>query len=183
MRLASKEYYGVGSVFVFDALHLPYGCRFVPVGLLHSPIPPFPKFFQQDCGSKQRRRGRRVLTQLPFASRRILPSFLPALLSLLPALTSDLNSVWPAWWSTGTNWPAGGEIDTFEGVNQQTNNQMALREFVFPFLARRFSPASLSHTHFIHFTSQTPNLAALKRLPSLNRGESRLDIPPRVRSS
>ncbi|KAL7416902.1 glycoside hydrolase family 16 protein [Mrakia frigida] len=61
VRLASKNYYAVGSVFVFDALHLPYGC-----------------------------------------------------------------SVWPAWWSTGADWPAGGEIDTFEGVNQQTNNQMAL---------------------------------------------------------
>jgi hypothetical protein len=35
-------------------------------------------------------------------------------------------SVWPAWWSWGPDWPAGGEIDTFEGVNQVTMNQMAL---------------------------------------------------------
>ncbi|KAJ7577298.1 glycoside hydrolase family 16 protein [Mycena floridula] len=35
-------------------------------------------------------------------------------------------SVWPAWWSQAPAWPAGGEIDTFEGVNQQTLNQMSL---------------------------------------------------------
>ncbi|KDQ62064.1 glycoside hydrolase family 16 protein [Jaapia argillacea MUCL 33604] len=35
-------------------------------------------------------------------------------------------SVWPAWWSQAASWPTGGEIDTFEGVNQVTMNQMAL---------------------------------------------------------
>ncbi|KAH8829483.1 glycoside hydrolase family 16 protein [Flagelloscypha sp. PMI_526] len=35
-------------------------------------------------------------------------------------------SVWPAWWSQASNWPTGGEIDTFEGVNMVTSNQMAL---------------------------------------------------------
>ncbi|KAF9046362.1 glycoside hydrolase family 16 protein [Panaeolus papilionaceus] len=35
-------------------------------------------------------------------------------------------SVWPAWWSQAPTWPAGGEIDTFEGVNLMTNNQMGL---------------------------------------------------------
>ncbi|KAH7885188.1 glycoside hydrolase family 16 protein [Phlebopus sp. FC_14] len=35
-------------------------------------------------------------------------------------------SVWPAWWSQAPLWPQGGEIDTFEGVNMQTNNQMSL---------------------------------------------------------
>jgi len=35
-------------------------------------------------------------------------------------------SVWPAWWSQAIQWPQGGEIDTFEGVNLQTNNQMSL---------------------------------------------------------
>lgn len=35
-------------------------------------------------------------------------------------------SVWPAWWSQAPNWPVGGEIDTFEGVNQVTMNQMTL---------------------------------------------------------
>ncbi|KAF9221534.1 hypothetical protein BS17DRAFT_711086 [Gyrodon lividus] len=35
-------------------------------------------------------------------------------------------SVWPAWWSQAVQWPQGGEIDTFEGVNLQTNNQMSL---------------------------------------------------------
>lgn len=65
---------------------------------------------------------------------------------LAPA--STVNSVWPAWWSTGTDWPAGGEIDTFEGVNQQTNNQMALREFS---LSRfeSYSKASADHLHIL----------------------------------
>jgi hypothetical protein len=29
-------------------------------------------------------------------------------------------------WSRGADWPAGGEIDTIEGVNNQVSNQMAL---------------------------------------------------------
>ncbi|GJJ15414.1 hypothetical protein Clacol_009690 [Clathrus columnatus] len=35
-------------------------------------------------------------------------------------------SVWPAWWSQSLTWPAGGEIDTFENVNQATANQISL---------------------------------------------------------
>lgn len=35
-------------------------------------------------------------------------------------------SVWPAFWSSASDWPQGGEIDTFEGVNQVTMNQMGL---------------------------------------------------------
>ncbi len=35
-------------------------------------------------------------------------------------------SVWPAMWSVGENWPAQGEIDTFEGVNALTYNAMTL---------------------------------------------------------
>jgi hypothetical protein len=33
---------------------------------------------------------------------------------------------WPAFWSNGPNWPAGGEIDIIEGVNDYTNNQATL---------------------------------------------------------
>ncbi|KAI0367518.1 hypothetical protein BV20DRAFT_950139 [Pilatotrama ljubarskyi] len=33
---------------------------------------------------------------------------------------------WPAFWSNGPNWPAGGEIDMVEGVNEYTNNQVTL---------------------------------------------------------
>ncbi|KAJ9115881.1 hypothetical protein QFC22_005023 [Naganishia vaughanmartiniae] len=68
VRLTSNDAYEIGSVWVMDALHVPYGC-----------------------------------------------------------------SVWPAFvfsnsWSTGVGatWPATGEIDTFEGVNNQAGNQMAL---------------------------------------------------------
>jgi hypothetical protein len=35
-------------------------------------------------------------------------------------------SVWPAFWSEAANWPIGGEIDTFEGVNMVHNSQSAL---------------------------------------------------------
>ncbi|WVW82207.1 hypothetical protein I302_104213 [Kwoniella bestiolae CBS 10118] len=33
---------------------------------------------------------------------------------------------WPAWWSNGPNWPEGGEIDIFEGVNDFGQNQVSL---------------------------------------------------------
>lgn len=29
-------------------------------------------------------------------------------------------------WSVAPNWPAGGEIDTFEGINDVKNNRMTL---------------------------------------------------------
>jgi hypothetical protein len=36
--------------------------------------------------------------------------------------------LWPAWWSVGGNkaWPAGGEIDIIEGVNNIGTNQLTL---------------------------------------------------------
>ncbi|GAA5921226.1 hypothetical protein JCM1841_001643 [Sporobolomyces salmonicolor] len=61
VRIQSTESYDIGSLFVFDAVHVPYGC-----------------------------------------------------------------SVWPAMWSQAANWPAGGEIDTFEAVNLMQYNEMAL---------------------------------------------------------
>ncbi|KIK98984.1 glycoside hydrolase family 16 protein [Paxillus rubicundulus Ve08.2h10] len=61
VRITSNDSFAVGSVWVTDLYHVPYGC-----------------------------------------------------------------SVWPAWWSQAIQWPQGGEIDTFEGVNLQTNNQMSL---------------------------------------------------------
>ncbi|KAK5112446.1 hypothetical protein LTR62_004202 [Meristemomyces frigidus] len=33
---------------------------------------------------------------------------------------------WPAFWLVGPDWPAGGEIDIIEGVNEQTSNDMTL---------------------------------------------------------
>lgn len=63
VRLSSQQTYGVNSIWVIDAVHVPFGC-----------------------------------------------------------------SVWPAFWSLSLadQWPAGGEIDTFEGVNLQTMNQQTL---------------------------------------------------------
>ncbi|KAJ8468523.1 hypothetical protein ONZ51_g9591 [Trametes cubensis] len=61
VRVSTQDYFPVGSVVVFDATHLPFGC-----------------------------------------------------------------SVWPSFWMKGIDWPKGGEIDIFEGVNKMTANQMAL---------------------------------------------------------
>ncbi|KAK2465304.1 hypothetical protein APHAL10511_002658 [Amanita phalloides] len=61
VRITSQALYPVGSVWIADLYHVPYGC-----------------------------------------------------------------SVWPAWWSQAPGWPAGGEIDTFEGINLMTLNQMSL---------------------------------------------------------
>jgi len=61
VRIASSDTFAVGSLWVADMYHVPYGC-----------------------------------------------------------------SVWPAWWSQAPVWPQGGEIDTFEGINTNTQNQMSL---------------------------------------------------------
>ncbi|KAI0060384.1 glycoside hydrolase family 16 protein [Artomyces pyxidatus] len=61
VRIASTDRFAVGSLWIADMLHLPFGC-----------------------------------------------------------------SVWPAFWSQAPDWPTGGEIDTFEGVNMVQNSQFAL---------------------------------------------------------
>ncbi|KAG1819405.1 concanavalin A-like lectin/glucanase domain-containing protein [Suillus variegatus] len=35
-------------------------------------------------------------------------------------------ATWPAFWTNGPNWPAGGEIDIIEGVSNYTNNQATI---------------------------------------------------------
>ncbi|KAI0662407.1 concanavalin A-like lectin/glucanase domain-containing protein [Cubamyces menziesii] len=35
-------------------------------------------------------------------------------------------ATWPAFWSNGPNWPAGGEIDIVEGVNTNADNQATI---------------------------------------------------------
>ncbi|XAO27816.1 hypothetical protein I312_106678 [Cryptococcus bacillisporus CA1280] len=60
-KLLSKSAYDLGTVWVLDAVHMPYGC-----------------------------------------------------------------SVWPAFWTQGPSWPAGGEIDIIEGINLQPTNMIAL---------------------------------------------------------
>ncbi|KAH8104939.1 concanavalin A-like lectin/glucanase domain-containing protein [Phellopilus nigrolimitatus] len=61
LHITSADQFTVGSVWIADFLHVPYGC-----------------------------------------------------------------STWPSFWSVAPDWPTGGEIDTFEGVNDVKNNQMTL---------------------------------------------------------
>ncbi|KAJ5498641.1 Concanavalin A-like lectin/glucanases superfamily [Penicillium expansum] len=44
----------------------------------------------------------------------------------LAHMPSSTCGSWPAFWMLGSNWPNNGEIDIIEGVNEQTQNQMAL---------------------------------------------------------
>ena len=57
---------------------------------------------------------------IPFSPRKKLGGSTDATLGVIQC------SVWPAWWSQAPDWPSGGEIDTFEGVNLVTYNQMSL---------------------------------------------------------
>jgi hypothetical protein len=79
VRISTKDRFAVGSVWIADMLHVPFGVNqaFAPVESLCS------------CALCQ-------------------------------------CSVWPAFWSQAPNWPKGGEIDTFEGVNMAHNSQSSL---------------------------------------------------------
>ncbi|KAK7046716.1 Rhodanese domain-containing protein [Favolaschia claudopus] len=61
VRITTKSSYALGTLWIIDAVHVPYGC-----------------------------------------------------------------SVWPSIWTMGPSWPAGGEIDIFEAINLNLNNQYAL---------------------------------------------------------
>jgi hypothetical protein len=50
--------------------------------------------------------------------------FLP--LQCFKGHTEENNSVWPAFWLFGPNWPNSGEIDIIEGVNQASTDQITL---------------------------------------------------------
>ncbi|KAL8927873.1 MAG: hypothetical protein Q9172_001173 [Xanthocarpia lactea] len=41
-------------------------------------------------------------------------------------MPANICGVWPAFWSTGPDWPSNGEIDIIEGVNLQSTNKLTL---------------------------------------------------------
>ncbi|KAL8958387.1 MAG: hypothetical protein Q9183_005848, partial [Haloplaca sp. 2 TL-2023] len=41
-------------------------------------------------------------------------------------MPGNICGVWPAFWSTGPNWPSNGEIDILEGVSTQSTNKMTM---------------------------------------------------------
>lgn len=44
----------------------------------------------------------------------------------LAHMPASVCGIWPAFWSTGPDWPNHGEIDIIEGVNVQSTNSMTL---------------------------------------------------------
>ncbi|KAL8971645.1 MAG: hypothetical protein Q9197_003170 [Variospora fuerteventurae] len=44
----------------------------------------------------------------------------------LAHMPGNACGIWPAFWTTGPNWPSSGEIDIIEGVNMQSMNQVTM---------------------------------------------------------
>ncbi|WRT64521.1 uncharacterized protein IL334_001453 [Kwoniella shivajii] len=72
-------------------------------------------------------------TSVPYNEKRYAPKLLsketygPGTVFVMDATHVPYGcSVWGAFWTQGAYWPAGGEIDIFEGINQRTTNMMAL---------------------------------------------------------
>ncbi|CAG7847908.1 SubName: Full=Related to endo-1,3(4)-beta-glucanase {ECO:0000313/EMBL:CCA72624.1} [Serendipita indica DSM 11827] len=64
-------------------------------------------------------------------------------------------SVWPAFWSNGANWPAGGEIDVIEMIHNSTSNQSTLHTTPGCHLdTSRYNPDPKQHISAKTFTGQ-----------------------------
>ncbi|KAF7356494.1 GH16 domain-containing protein [Mycena venus] len=80
-------------------------------------------------------------------------------------------TVWPAYWTVGPNWPAGGEIDIIEGVGDSTSNQMTLHTS---------SDCSLDQGVDSDFTGQATNHPSCASSGSDNDGCGITDFAPHV---
>ena len=97
VRISSQDSFGFGTLWMLDALHTPYGCRYVILGHNNSTL-------TIDARSVSGARTG-VLGQV-FRGQPVIIIDTPVRSMLRAA--------------------SGGEIDIFEGVNMQSNNQMAL---------------------------------------------------------
>lgn len=122
VRISTTDRFAVGSVWIADMLHVPFGVSLVVPCHAH----------KVRCSSqKEISRGSYRCVSLPavfFATPgRSIFCIMPILTPLaLPPSICVQCSVWPAFWSQAPNWPVGGEIDTFEGVNMVHNSQSSL---------------------------------------------------------
>ena len=125
VRIESRDWYGVGSLWIVDIAHVPYGCSVSPL----NPSPSFPSVISWGPLRFGLQSGRMVSH---YESRVMCerPSFIYS----------------PAYVRTGQKWPDDGEIDILgesrvpilyfddgwltlrssEAINLQTTNQMAL---------------------------------------------------------
>jgi len=99
VMIASNDQYDFGTLWVFDALHVPYGCRWVPPVLLER-LPEEVLMLSIAYGEH---------TGVEVSESRGLPVSINA--AMRPRSDSTI---------------AGGEIDIFEGINLATRNGMAL---------------------------------------------------------
>jgi len=72
-------------------------------------------------------------------------------------------SVWPAFWTVGDNWPNNGEIDVFEGVHDNTHNQMTWHtgENCNLTVSSNFTGTASSHTSCFSFPADNSGCAII----------------------
>jgi len=65
--------------------------------------------------------------------------------------------VWPAYWllGTGSQWPGAGEIDIFEGINEQSNNLMTLHT------DKNVAVVNITSTKYSNITQMTGKFTSL----------------------
>jgi len=81
-------------------------------------------------------------------------------------------AVWPAWWMVGPDWPNGGEVDIFEGVNIRTVNQyctrsIRLQDVASPLHRRRTFPSLLRQPNVVQLRVAQPQITVAAIIPTV----------------